>query len=262
MIEIWGGDIPGWVPEYSQKAPALDPFLVDSKQPGSAVIVCPGGAYMHKAKHEGRDVARWLNTIGVSAFVLDYRIAPYRHPAPLSDAQRAIQFVRANAAEYNIDPNRIGIMGFSAGGHLAASAAVYPLEADPAAEDPVARVSSRPDCLVLGYPVISMERFYHKGSRDNLLGPDPDPALIDQMALEKHVHGNMPPAFIWHTADDQSVPVENSLMLASALSNAQVSFALHVFPKGRHGLGLAGELPEVAVWTDLLAQWLRQIGMR
>jgi len=260
MIEIWKEEIPGWVPEHGQKVPALDPYLVDSEQPGSAIIVCPGGAYIFKAKHEGQDVARWLNTIGVSAFVLDYRIAPYRHPAPLEDARRAIQFVRANAAEYHVDPDRIGIMGFSAGGHLAASAAVYPLAPDPTAADPVARVSSKPDCLVLGYPVISMERFYHEGSRENLLGPDPDPKLIDAMALEKHVHEQMPPAFIWHTADDQTVPVENSLMFASALSMAKVSFALHILPRGRHGLGLAPQQPEVAVWTELLTQWLRQIG--
>ena len=260
MITIWEKEIPGWDSQIEQRVPALDPYLVKTDLPVGAFVVCPGGAYIHKAKHEGKDVALWLNSIGLSAFVLDYRIAPYRHPAPLNDARRAVQFVRANAAQYNIDPNKVGIIGFSAGGHLAASAAVYPLAADPTAADPVERASSAPDCLILGYPVISMERFYHQGSRDNLLGPDPSPELVDQMALEKHVHGHMPPTFIWHTADDQTVPVENSLMFASALSQAQVSFALHILPRGRHGLGLALQQPEVAVWTNLAQQWLKQIG--
>lgn len=262
MIEIWGKEIPGFLPELGQNVPVLDPYLVDSDSPTAAVVVCPGGAYMGKAPHEGKDIAKWLNTIGISAFVLDYRVRPYRHPVPISDARRAVQFVRANAERFNVDSSKIGIIGFSAGGHLAASTAVYPLEGNPAAEDPVERVSSRPDCLILGYPVISMERYHHQGSRNNLLGPDPQPELVDALSLEKHVHGNLPPVFIWHTADDEVVSVMNSLMFAEGLAGEQIDFALHIFPNGRHGLGLAEEQPDVAAWTDLLAAWLVQIGFR
>ena len=139
MIEIWGKEIPGFLPELGQNVPVLDPYLVDSDSPTAAVVVCPGGAYMGKAPHEGKDIAKWLNTIGISAFVLDYRVRPYRHPVPISDARRAVQFVRANAERFNVDFSKIGIIGFSAGGHLAASTAVYPLEGNPAAEDPVER---------------------------------------------------------------------------------------------------------------------------
>ena len=262
MVKIWGNEIPGFVPEYGQNEPAVEPYLVESAAPTAAVVVCPGGGYRGKAQHEGKDIAEWLNTIGVSAFVLDYRVSPYRHPVPLADARRAVQFVRSHAEEYNVDPNRIGLMGFSAGGHLAASAGVYSLDANPNADDPVEQVSSRPDCLILCYPVISMEKHHHQGSRSNLLGPDPDPELVNQMSLENHVHENMPPTFLWHTAEDKSVPVVNSLMFAEGLSKANVDFALHVFPRGRHGLGLAEELPETAVWSELLASWLEQIGFR
>lgn len=260
MIEIWGKEVPGFNPEYKQPVPTLTPFLVNDSKPAPALVVCPGGAYAFKADHEGSGIARWLNTLGISAFVLDYRVTPYHHPYPLMDARRAIQYVRCEAQRFNIDPNRIGIIGFSAGGHLAASAAIYAVPGDPTASDPVSRVSSRPDCLILGYPVISMQNYHHQYSRDCLLGPAPDPALVDETSLELQVNSQVPPTFIWHTADDDVVPVENALLFASALSKNKVPFALHIFPQGVHGLGVAQHHPEVKAWTTLLTQWLTQRG--
>lgn len=263
MIKIWPeGEVPGFNPEFGQPVPTLDPYLVTSDNLTPAMVICPGGAYISKADHEGKEIAKWFNTIGVSAFVLDYRTTPYKHPCPLMDAQRAIQFVRAKADQFNIDPNKVGITGFSAGGHLAASAATYFLRGNGQAEDPISRISSRPDCAVLGYPVISMEKFHHQNSRDNLLGSNPDSELVHKMSLENNAHQEMSPVFMWHTASDQAVPVENSLMFASALSKAKVHFGLHVFPHGRHGLGLASEQKDAAIWPDLLGQWLIEIGFR
>lgn len=261
MIEIWNKEIPGFNPEFGQPIPTLKPYIVaNASQPTSAIIVCPGGGYARKADHEGGDVAEWLNSIGISAFVLDYRVAPYRHPYPLEDARRAIQYVKYHAEKYNVRSDQVGILGFSAGGHLAATAATNFSYEDKSKLDPIAGISSRPDCLVLCYPVISFESFYHKGSRVNLIGEDPDSELITQLSLEHQVNSGIPPTFIWHTADDQGVPVENSLMFASALSKAQVSFEMHVFPRGRHGLGLAKSNPEVGVWTELCDEWFTQIG--
>lgn len=261
-IDIWGADVPGFKPEHGQVRPTLTPYLLAGSNSSSAMVVLPGGGYAKKADHEGSAVAKWLNTIGIQAFVLDYRVAPYRHPYPMCDATRAIQYVRTHARQYNINPDQIGIMGFSAGGHLAMTATVYPVSASPKDEDPVARVSSRPDCLVLGYPVISMGEYTHQGSRSNLLGAEAAPELVAQLSLENQVHADVPPTFVWHTTDDQSVPVENSLMLALGLSKYQVEFALHIFKHGRHGLGLANEQPEVREWTTLCAEWLSGIGFR
>ncbi len=261
-INIWGENIPGFNPEFKQAVPTLKPYLIESNEPSGVVIVCPGGGYIHKAAHEGGAVAEWLNSIGVSAFVLDYRIAPYKYPYPIEDARRAIQYVKTNADEYNINANQVGILGFSAGGHLAAAAAINYLKENQAASDHVARVSSRPDCLILCYPVISFQRFYHIGSRNKLLGTDAAPELIKLLSLENQVKSDMPPTFIWHTADDQSVPVENSLMFASALSKNNIQFEMHIFSHGRHGLGLANEQPDVGVWRELCSTWLAQIGFR
>lgn len=261
-ISIWGENIPGFNPEFRQEVPTLKPYLVASDRTCGAIIVCPGGGYTHKAAHEGGVVAEWLNSIGISAFVLDYRVAPYRHPCPMEDARRAIQYVKAKADEFNINANQVGILGFSAGGHLAAAAAIHYLKENQAASDHVARVSSRPDCLILCYPVISLQRFYHKGSRNNLLGMDAASELVKFLSLENQVQPDMPPTFIWHTADDQSVPVENSLMFASALSKNNIDFEMHVFSHGRHGLGLANEQPDVGVWKELCSKWLTQIGFK
>lgn len=239
--------------------PRLTPYLPATPARG-AVIVCPGGGYGRLAPHEGEPIARWLVGLGLAAFVLEYRVAPHRHPVPLGDARRAIRLVRARAAAWGLAAPRIAILGFSAGGHLAASAGVLHAPGDPASADPIERASSRPDAVILCYPVITFGDQRHQGSADNLLGPDADAGARDAVSLERHVGPDTPPAFLWHTADDASVPVEHSLLFAGALRAQGVPFALHVYPHGRHGLGLANEEPPVATWTALCAQWLAAQG--
>jgi acetyl esterase/lipase len=224
------------------------------------MIVCPGGGYHWLAPHEGEPVARWLNGLGIAAFVLEYRHAPQRHPAPLHDTQRAIRLVRHHAAEWNVAPDRVGILGFSAGGHLATTAGTHHDAGDPHAADPVERLSCRPDLLVLCYPVITFLPGGHSGSMANLLGDDPPEELRRSLSAELHVTPETPPAFLWHTAEDASVPVQDSLLFASALHRAGVPFALHVFPRGRHGLGLAPDDLAVGQWTALCARWLAEQG--
>lgn len=220
------------------------------------MVVCPGGGYGRHAPHEGEPVARWLASLGIAALVLDYRVAPHRHPASLRDGQRAVQLARHHAAGWGIDPARIGMLGFSAGGHLAAAVGTFPDAADPDSDDPVARQRSRPDLLALAYPVISFGERRHQGSTDNLLGPGATEAARDAVSLERLVEARTPSAFLWHTADDRSVPVEHSLLFASALGRHGVPFALHVYPHGRHGLGLAEDDPIVGTWRTLCAAWL------
>jgi acetyl esterase/lipase len=261
--ELWSGKAPGATGSGSEDRPRLTPFLVTAPKPSACVIVCPGGGYGGRAPHEGEPNARWLNSAGVSAFVLDYRVSPYRHPIPLGDAQRAIRTVRHMAKAYNIDPNRIGILGFSAGGHLAVSAATLFDSGNPKAKDPIDRQSSRPDALIACYPVVTFGEWRHDGSMQNLLGSgNPSEEMRRALSLETRVTPQTPPTFIWATADDGAVPVENSLMLASALSRARVPFQIQVFPHGNHGLGLAAEDPTVRQWTDLCARWLIDIGFR
>ena len=267
-IPVWPGAPPGLhtVPPGAERSPRLTPFPAApaapaaSAAPRAAMIVCPGGGYQRHAPHEGEPVARWLNTLGVTAFVLEYRLAPYRHPYPLLDAQRAIRTVRHHAARWNLDPQRIGILGFSAGGHLAACASTRHDPGDPASDDPVERVGCRPDALVLCYPVISFGPHGHRGSMVNLLGEDPPEELRRSLSTELQVTAGTPPAFLWHTAEDAGVPVENSLLFAGALSRHDVPFELHVFPHGRHGLGLAEAEPHVSAWTRLCSAWLAQVG--
>lgn len=257
---LWPNGTPNALGEAAEDQPTLVPYLVEGSEPTAAVIVCPGGGYARRAEHEGGPVALWLNSLGISAFVVHYRVAPYRHPNPLMDAQRAIRTVRSRAQEWNVDPARVGILGFSAGGHLASTAGVHYDAGRPNAEDPVERESCRPDLLVLCYPVISFGPSAHRGSQSNLLGEEADAELIDLMSTELQVTEATPPTFLWHTADDASVPVENSLLFASALSRNKVPFELHVFESGRHGLGLAGEQPGVKAWTDVCATWLHKQG--
>ncbi|MFE5318562.1 alpha/beta hydrolase [Paenibacillus sp. NPDC056579] len=259
-LVLWPDGTPNALGNEAEDVPTLVPYLVEGAEPSAAIIVCPGGGYARRAQHEGEPVAQWLNSLGISAFVVHYRVAPYRHPNPLSDAQRAIRTVRSRAAEWNVDPGRVGILGFSAGGHAASSAGTHFDSGRPDAEDPIERQSSRPDLLVLCYPVISFGEYAHKGSLNNLLGEEPDAALVELMSNEKQVTELTPPTFLWHTADDASVPVENSLLFASALSRNKVPFELHVFESGRHGLGLAAEQPGVKAWTDVCASWFCQRG--
>ncbi|WP_186579633.1 alpha/beta hydrolase [Aquibacillus kalidii] len=244
----------------NENIPSLTPYLLDGESPSPIVIVCPGGAYMNRADHEGEPVAKWLNEIGISAVVLHYRVYPHQYPAALHDALRAIRLVRHHATEWNIDPDRVGILGFSAGGHLAATASIHNSAEAFEIKDSIDQCSSKPDLTILCYPVITMGLFTHKGSKQALLGEDPDESLVEHLSMEKQVIPNTPPTFIWHTADDEAVPVENSLQFASSLSINRVPYACHLFENGRHGLGLAEDNMEVKQWTELCEQWLRKKG--
>ncbi|MFO0960660.1 MAG: alpha/beta hydrolase [Isosphaeraceae bacterium] len=239
---------------------------------GAAMVICPGGGYGALAiNHEGKDVAAWLNSIGVSAFMLKYRLGPkYHHPIELQDAQRAIRTVRARAGEWGIDPKRVGILGFSAGGHLASTAITHFDAGKADAADPVERQSCRPDFAILGYPVIALATEYaHAGSRTNLLGPNPDPAVLKGLSNETQVTAETPPTFLVQTNEDKAVPAENSLLFVLALRKAGVPVEFHMFEKGRHGLGLGTGSPEhnitpdaaFGVWPKMAETWLKGRGL-
>jgi acetyl esterase/lipase len=242
-------------------------FFPAASPSGAAMIVCPGGGYGMLASHEGRDYALWLAQRGINAFVLKYRLGSngYRHPAEMHDIQRAIRYVRAHAPDWSIDSARIGVIGSSAGGHLASTAATHFDAGNPTASDPVERVSSRPDLAILCYPVISMGPLAHSGSKDNLLGATPDPALVTFLSSELQVTHDTPPCFIWHTRDDAVVKVENSILFAQALQKNNVPYELHIYEHGPHGqgLGIKGYDPatsdpaQLLQWTRDLDDWLR-----
>lgn len=261
-LELWEHGAPLAQGNGDEDRPALLPFLLERPdgEPTGCIVVCPGGGYGMRANHEGEPIARWLNSIGLSAVVLRYRVSPYRHPCPLLDAQRAIRYVRATAADWKIDPERVGILGFSAGGHLASSASVHFDEGDPEAEDAIDRQSCRPDAQILCYPVISYSAG-HTGSFFNLLGQEPDEALLEQLSSDRQVKANTPPAYIWHTADDEIVPLDNVLLMSKGLRAKGIPHELHVFESGKHGLGLAERQPDVAEWTKLCERWLIRLGM-
>ena len=259
-LPLWTGDIPGALGKEDKDTPTLTPYL-PKKPTGSAVVVCPGGGYGGLAAHEGPDYAKWLTQQGVTAFVLKYRLGShgYRHPIMLQDAARAVRFVRAKAADWSIDPNRVGIMGSSAGGHLASTLLTHFDEGKPDAEDPVERRSSRPNIGILCYPVITMGANTHQGSKNNLLGKTPDAELVKVLSNETQVTSNTPPCFIWHTWEDKAVKVENSLEFAAALRRAGVPFDHHVYQQGQHGIGLADRAPftNVHPWAEDLVFWLK-----
>jgi acetyl esterase/lipase len=263
-VLLWPDGPPGAVGREPEDKPKLTLYPVPAaRATGTAVVVCPGGGYRTLASdHEGKQVAEWLNTLGVSAFVLQYRVGPrYRHPAPLADAQRALRLVRSRSHEWALDPARVGILGFSAGGHLASTAGTHFDDGDPQSADPVERMGSRPDFMILAYPVISFTAaFAHSGSRQSLLGEAPDPKLARELSNEIHVTARTPPTFLFHTADDAGVPVENSLVFFQALLAARVPAELHVFPKGPHGVGLAPDDPALSQWPKLCAGWLQAMG--
>lgn len=263
---LWPDGAPGALGTGPADRPKLTVYRapLDSAT-GTAVIVCPGGGYSSLASdHEGRQFGEWLNSLGFSAFVLQYRLGPrYRHPAPLQDAQRAIRLVRARAAEWGLDPARLGILGFSAGGHLASTAATHFDDGRPDAADPIERQGSRPDFAVLAYPVVSLfDPPAHSGSRRNLLGEPADPALVELLSNERHVTARTPPTFLFHTADDAAVPVANSLLFFEALRKAGVAAELHVFAHGKHGVGLAASDPSLSAWPRLCATWMDGLGLR
>jgi len=239
--------------------PSLTPYLMDGPGPYPVIIVMPGGGYLRRAPHEGEPIARWLNELGIAACVLEYRVAPFRYPAQLEDAQRAIRLVRSRAAAWHLDPDRVGVLGFSAGGHVAATAGIHHDAGDPGASDPVERMGSRPDLMILCYPVITMGTYAHAGSRSALLGErENDQELIALLSHELQVTKDTPPTFLWHTADDMAVPVAHSLLVAAALARHEVPFELHVFEHGPHGIGLGTGSPGACAWPALCAAWLEQ----
>jgi acetyl esterase/lipase len=252
--------------------PTITVYLAPKdKATGASVVICPGGGYGFLAvDHEGQDVAEWLNSLGVAGIIVKYRLAPrYHHPSPLDDAQRAVRTVRARADEWGLDPHRVAILGFSAGGHLASTAATHFDAGKPDAPDPIDRQSSRPDRAILVYPVVALATDYaHGGSRENLLGKDPDPALLQSLSNETQVTKDTPPTFLAHTNADTAVPAENSILFALALRKAGVPVELHLFEKGQHGLGLghgwpAGNIapePAFEAWPGLCATWLKAQG--
>ena len=265
VITLWDGAAPGALGTEDADVPTITVFLPRTMTASTpAVIVCPGGGYQNlAANHEGRQVANFLNSLGVAAFVLKYRLGPrYHHPVELGDAQRAIRMVRARASEWRLDPARIGILGFSAGGHLAMTASTWFDPGEGKSADPIDRASSRPDFAVLGYPVISMTAGWtHAGSRRNLLGDPPDYDLAKKLSGENAVVKDTPPTFIFQTNEDTAVPAENALYYFLALRKAGVPAEIHVFEKGGHGVGLANDNPSLSPWSTLLANWLRVRGV-
>ncbi|HZN67128.1 MAG TPA: alpha/beta hydrolase [Tepidisphaeraceae bacterium] len=260
-MPLWPDGVPGAQGKEPADVPTLTVYPAESLPgagPAPAIVICPGGGYGALANHEGEPVAKWLNTLGITGVVLKYRLGPrYRHPAPLQDAQRAIRTVRSKASEWNIDPKRVGILGFSAGGHLAATASTQFSPGEGKSSDPILRESSRPDVSVLLYPVITFtDPSTHGGSRRNLLGENPPKELIESMSAERRVTKDTPPAFIFHTVDDAGVPVENALLYASALRQHKVPFEMHLYEKGKHGVGLAQDDPVLGTWPARCADWL------
>lgn len=263
-LPLWEGRAPGAVGDGPDDRPSITPYLPpEGHRTGAAALIFAGGGYGHIAvEKEGLPAARWLNSIGVAAFVVRYRLGPrYHHPAMMHDAQRAVRLVRARAATWGIDPHRIGVVGFSAGGHLASTVATHFDRGDSTNADPVERESSRPDFVVLVYPVITMdERWTHRGSRTRLLGPHPTSELVRLLSNETQVSGATPPSFIVATTDDAGVPVENSLLFYTALHAARVPVELHLFQSGRHGFGLAPGDSVLSRWVELCTAWMRRNG--
>lgn len=258
-VVLWPNGAPGAIGTEPQDIPTITPFFAPKdKATGAAIIVFPGGGYSHLSEiKEGSDVAKWLNSLGITAFVLKYRLGMrYHAPSPLFDAARALRIVRSRAKEWNLDAHRIGILGFSAGGHLAATLGTHFDAGKPDANDAIERFSSRPDLMVLIYPVITMGEFTHSGSKKYLLGENPTAKAIKLYSNELHVTKDTPPTFIAHSVSDPGVPVENSLMFVNALRIAHVPFELHLYERGPHGFGLAPNDPILASWTKRCADWL------
>ena len=263
-VLLWPGGAPNAVGKTSGDIPALTIFLPAGNATRTGVIVAPGGGYSHLSmQHEGEDIARWLNARGVAAFVLKYRLGPvYHHPVELGDAQRALRLVRMNAKEYGIVPDHIGMWGFSAGGHLAATAGTHYDAGVAASSDPIERQSCRPDFLILAYPVITLQApNVHGASRKYLLGDNPSQADLESLSDETQVTRDTPPTFLFATTDDGVVPVMNSVAFYSALVKAGVPAEMHLFQHGSHGAGLAEGNPQLSIWPDLLIKWMRERGL-
>lgn len=265
-LPLWPDKAPGALGSTAKDIPTLTLYLPENPAPSrAAIVICPGGGYGGLANHEGDHYAKFLNEHGIIAFVLKYRLgsAGYRHPVMLNDAARAVRTVRARSAEWKIDPSKVGIMGSSAGGHLASTLLTHFDSGNAAAADPIERQSSRPDLGVLCYAVITMGEFTHQGSKKNLLGVAPPADLVDLLSNEKQVTKDTPPCFIWHTWEDSGVPVENSLQFAASLRKHMVPFDFHIYQKGAHGMGLGSRDNAPAKrhpWCQDLVFWLKSQG--
>jgi acetyl esterase/lipase len=265
---LWPDKAPDALGDRDEDKPTLTPFFPPSeKATGAAIVICPGGGYGGLAPHEGQGYAEYLSQQGITCFVLKYRLGSkgYRHPAMLNDAARAVRLVRAEAAKWKLDPHRVGIMGSSAGGHLASTLLTHFDAGKADAADVVERQSSRPDLGILCYAVISMGEHTHGGSKKNLLGDNPDPKLVELLSNEKQVTNDTPPCFLWHTWEDKGVKIENSLKFVEELQRNNVPFDFHVYQKGGHGIGLSQGKNGVAAddvhpWGKDLVFWLKVHG--
>jgi acetyl esterase/lipase len=262
---LWPGGAPGAKGNDANDKPTMAIYLpAKEKTTGSAVVIFPGGGYQRVAiDHEGRQVARWLNDLGIAAFVVDYRHRGrgYGNPAPIQDAQRAIRIVRSRSAEFGIETNKIGIIGFSAGGHLASTAGTHFNEKFYEPVDANDGTSARPDFMILIYPVISLGPFAHSGSRISLLGNNVSQEQIDKFSNEKQVDSNTPPTFLVHATDDKTVPAENSIYFYLACKKAHVPVEMHLWQKGEHGFGLGKSGTPVSRWPVLCADWMDKMGL-
>jgi len=263
-IVLWPDGAPEAVGTEEVDIPTLTIHAAPpEKRNGSAMLICPGGGYRHLAvDHEGQQIADWCNRMGTTAFVLRYRLGPrHHHPAPLDDATRAIRIIRHRADDWDIDKNRVAVIGFSAGGHLASTLATHFEPSIPDADDPLLRESSRPDFAILCYPVITFTKdAVHAGSRRNLLGDDPPQDLVASLSNETQVTAETPPTFLFHTVADRPVPVENSILFFQALRRAGVPAEMHLYEQGPHGVGLAQDRPALADWPDRCRNWLASHG--
>ena len=260
---LWPEGAPGAVGTEEQDRPHLEIFNAAPLGPHPAVIVCPGGGYTHLAyDKEGTRIAEWLNLRGISAFVLTYRLAPrYRYPAPILDGYRAVRWVRSHAQQYAVDPDRIGMWGFSAGGHLVGMVGTHFDAGNPQSTDPVERASDRPNFVISSYGGLSLQPGVAKpGAMGSLLGQNPAPELIDELSPDKHITAHTPPFFLYATTSDQAVPPLSSMAFYTALVRAGVSAEIHIFAQGPHGTALAQSYPALSAWTGLLENWLRLNG--
>lgn len=265
-VRLWDGDAPGATGQAENDIPTAIVYLPENSSAAcGALVILPGGGYGHlAADHEGHQIARWANQMGMAGVIVMYRHRGrgYGHPAPMLDAQRAIRLTRQRASQWNIDPQKVGVLGFSAGGHLATTLLTHFDDGRPDAADAVDRLGCRPDFGVVCYAVVALgEPFTHRGSQKNLLGDQATPEQIRELSNEKQVTGQTPPCFVWHTAEDAAVPVQNSLVFYEALVKAGVPAELHVFPHGRHGIGLGASVPGADQWPTLCHHWLQRLQM-
>ncbi len=267
-IPLYANGAPDAMGNEDKDKPFLLPYLAPKElATGSAVMICPGGGYaMLAMDHEGKQIAEWFNALGIHAFILQYRLGSwdgsgYKHPTMLNDAKRGFRLIRTYAQEFGIDPNKIGVMGFSAGGHLASTLATHFDDGTPNDEDVIERVSCLPNFLVLAYPVISFDEYAHGGSRRFLLGPTPSMKDVQDLSNHKQVSVLTPPTFLFHTNEDSGVLPENSVLFYLALRQKGVPAEIHIYEKGRHGVGFAPDDPVLSTWKDRLKDWLKNRGL-